>query len=218
MNLIKKRLPSRSTLFICALYIIHLSALIGVYLGYIQWFLSKTWAILFLIFLVIWDGLPKKSIKISWPIPAIFFIGFIAEWLGVKFGFLFGDYSYGANLGMKLDDIPIIMGINWVILSLATRGIIQRFFKFPVIKILVSSVLMVSLDVLLEPLAPRLDYWSFDTMVAPLSNYMGWLVYSILMQSLLELVQFKGHFNISVHILIIQVFFFGSLYFLLFNS
>ena len=214
MNLIKKRLPSRSTLFICALYIIHLSALIGVYLGYIQWFLSKTWAILFLIFLVIWDGLPKKSIKISWPIPAIFFIGFIAEWLGVKFGFLFGDYSYGANLGMKLDDIPIIMGINWVILSLATRGIIQRFFKLPVMKILVSSVLMVSLDVLLEPLAPQLDYWSFETMVAPLSNYMGWLIYSILMQSLLEFVQFKGHFNISVHILIIQLFFFGSLYLL----
>ncbi len=214
MTLIKKRLPSRSTLFICALYIIHLSALIGVYLGYIQWFLSKTWAILFLIFLVQWDGLPKKSIKISWPIPVIFFIGFMAEWLGVKFSFLFGDYSYGANLGIKLDDVPIIMGINWVILSLATRGIIQRFFKLPVMKILVSSVLMVSLDVLLEPLAPQLDYWSFETMVAPLSNYMGWLIYSILMQSLLEFVQFKGHFNISVHILIIQLFFFGSLYLL----
>ena len=215
MNLIQKRLPSsRSSLFICALYIIHLSALIGVHLGYIQWFLSKTWAILFLIFLVLWDGLPKKSIKISWPIPAVFFIGFIAEWLGVKFGFLFGNYSYGANLGIKLDNVPIIMGINWVILSLATRGIIQRFFKLPIMKILVSSVLMVSLDVLLEPLAPQLDYWSFETMVAPLSNYMGWLIYSILMQSLLEFVQFKGHFNISVHILIIQLFFFGSLYLL----
>ena len=207
-------MPSRSTLFICALYIIHFSALMGIYLGYIQWFLSKTWAILFLIFLVLWDGLPKKSIKISWPIPAVFFIGFIAEWLGVKFGFLFGDYSYGANLGMKLDDVPIIMGINWVILSLATRGIIQRFFKLPVMKILVSSVLMVSLDILIEPLAPQLDYWSFDTMVAPLSNYIGWLIYSILIQSLLELVQFKGHFKISLHILIIQLLFFGSLYFL----
>jgi bisanhydrobacterioruberin hydratase len=215
MNLIQKRLPSsRSSLFICALYIIHLSALIGVHLGYIQWFLSKTWAILFLIFLVLWDGLPKKSIKISWPIPAVFFIGFIAEWLGVKFGFLFGNYSYGANLGMKLDNVPIIMGINWVILSLATRGIIQRFFKLPIMKILVSSVLMVSLDVLLEPLAPQLDYWSFDTMVAPLSNYMGWLIYSLLIQILLELVQFKGHFMISLHILIIQLLFFGSLYFL----
>jgi putative membrane protein len=207
-------MPSRSTLFICVLYIIHFSALMGIYLGYIQWFLSKTWAILFLIFLVLWDGLPKKSIKISWPIPAVFFIGFMAEWLGVKFGFLFGDYSYGANLGMKLDDVPIIMGINWVILSLASRGIIQRFFKLPVMKILVSSVLMVSLDILIEPLAPQLDYWSFDTMVAPLSNYIGWLIYSILIQSLLELVQFKGHFKISLHILIIQLLFFGSLYFL----
>jgi len=214
MNLIQKRMPSRSTLFICALYIIHFSALMGIYLGYIQWFLSKTWAILFLIFLVLWDGLPKKSIKISWPIPAVFFIGFMAEWLGVKFGFLFGDYSYGANLGMKLDDVPIIMGINWVILSLASRGIIQRFFKVPVMKILVSSVLMVSLDILIESLAPQLDYWSFDTMVAPLSNYIGWLIYSILIQSLLELVQFKGHFKISLHILIIQLLFFGSLYFL----
>ena len=214
MNLTQKRKPLRGTLFIYALYIIHFSALMGMYLGYIQWFLSKTWAILFLIFLVLWDSLPQKSIKTSWPIPAVFFIGFIAEWLGVKFGFLFGDYSYGANLGMKLDDVPIIMGINWVILSLASRGIIQRFFKVPVMKILVSSVLMVSLDILIEPLAPQLDYWSFDTMVAPLSNYIGWLIYSILIQSLLELVQFKGHFKISLHILIIQLLFFGSLYFL----
>jgi putative membrane protein len=113
-----------------------------------------------------------------------------------------------------VDNVPIIMGINWVILSLATRGIIQRFFKLPIMKILVSSVLMVSLDVLLEPLAPQLDYWSFDTMVAPLSNYMGWLIYSLLIQILLELVQFKGHFMISLHILIIQLLFFGSLYFL----
>jgi bisanhydrobacterioruberin hydratase len=207
-------MPSRSTLFICVLYIIHFSALMGIYLGYIQWFLSKTWAILFLIFLVLWDGLPKKSIKISWPIPAVFFFWVFGERFGVKFGFLFGDYSYGANLGMKLDDVPIIMGINWVILSLASRGIIQRFFKVPVMKILVSSVLMVSLDILIEPLAPQLDYWSFDTMVAPLSNYIGWLIYSILIQSLLELVQFKGHFKISLHILIIQLLFFGSLYFL----
>ena len=214
MTMILKRIHLKRSVLIYALYIIHFSALLGMYLGYVQWFLSKTWAILFLIFLFLVDSLPQKNIKKLWPIPTIFFIGFLAEWLGVKFGFLFGDYSYGANLGRKIDDVPIIMGINWVILSLCTRGIIERLFELPVMKILVSSVLMVSLDILIEPLAPQLDYWSFDTMVAPLSNYIGWLIYSILIQSLLELVQFKGHFKISLHILIIQLLFFGSLYFL----
>ena len=215
MKLIQKRIASRSNYFISALYIIHISALMGMYLNYSQWFLSKTWSILFLTFLVLWDSLPQKSIKTSWPIPAIFFIGFLAEWVGVKYGLFFGDYSYGENLGMKLDDVPLIIGINWVILSLGTRGIVQKLFKLPVMKILVSSALMVSLDVLLETLAPKLDYWTFDLIVVPLSNYRGWFILSILIQSLLEIVHFKVDFKTSLHILIIQFLFFGSLYFLL---
>jgi len=217
MKLIKIPTTSRSNYFVYALYIIHISALMGMYLGYLQWFLSKTWAILLFTFLMLLDSLPQKSSKTFKSIIAIFFVGFIAEWLGVKYGFFFGDYSYGPNLGMKLDNVPIIIGVNWVILSLAARGVVQRFFDLPILKIIISSLLMVGLDILLEPLAPKLGYWSFDLIVAPLSNYIGWFALSILIQSLLEFVHLKLHFKTSMHIFIIQFLFFWSLY-VFFNS
>ena len=215
MKIVKKITESRSDYFICALYITHISALTGMYLGYLQWFLSKTWAILFLTFLILLDSLPQKGSKTILSILTIFLIGFLAEWLGVKYGFFFGDYSYGPNLGMKLDNVPIIIGINWVILSLAARGVVQRFFKLSILKIIIPSLLMVGLDILLEPIAPQLGYWSFDLMVAPPSNYRGWFLLSILIQSVLEFVDFRTHFKTSLHILAIQFFFFWSLYALL---
>ncbi len=214
MKFIKKHAISRSNYFIFALYVIHISALTGMYLGYLQWFLSKTWAILFLTFLMLLDSLPQKNSKSLLSILTIFFVGFLAEWLGVKYGFFFGDYSYGPNLGVKLDNVPLIIGINWVILSLAARGVIQKIFKLPALKIIISSLLMVGLDILLEPLAPKLGYWSFDLMVAPPSNYRGWLLLSILIQSLLEFVNLRIHFKTSLHIFAIQFLFFWSLHIL----
>ncbi len=217
MKIVKKITESRSDYFIFALYITHISALTGMYLGHLQWFLSKTWAILYLTFLILLDSLPQKGSKTIMSILTIFLIGFLAEWLGVNYGIFFGDYSYGPNLGMKLDNVPIIIGINWVILSLAARGVVQRFFKLSILKIIISSLLMVGLDILIEPIAPHLGYWSFDLIVAPPSNYRGWFLLSILIQSVLEFVQLKTHFKTSLHILSIQFFFFWSLYALLNN-
>lgn len=217
MKIVKKIIESRSDYFIFALYVTHISALTGMYLGYLQWFLSKTWAILYLTFLILLDSLPQKGSKTIMSILTIFLIGFLAEWLGVNYGIFFGDYSYGPNLGMKLDNVPIIIGINWVILSLAARGVVQKFFKLSILKIIISSLLMVGLDILLEPIAPQLGYWSFDLIVAPPSNYRGWFMVSILIQSVLEFVHLGTHFKTSLHILSIQFFFFWSLYALLNN-
>ena len=40
----------------------------------------------------------------------VYIIAFFSEWIGVCFGWLFGDYTYGDSLGFKLDGVPIIMG------------------------------------------------------------------------------------------------------------
>ena len=86
MKIVKKITESRSDYFIFALYVTHISALTGMYLGYLQWFLSKTWAILYLTFLILLDSLPQKGSKTIMSILTIFLIGFLAEWLGVNYG------------------------------------------------------------------------------------------------------------------------------------
>jgi putative membrane protein len=39
--------------------------------------------------------------------------------LGVHTGILFGNYKYGNALGLKLNDVPILIGINWFIVVYA---------------------------------------------------------------------------------------------------
>ena len=55
----------------------------------------------------------------------IFFIGMIAEILGVQYGLIFGNYEYGNNLGLKILGVPLLIGFNWVILTVICGSIIN---------------------------------------------------------------------------------------------
>ena len=99
----------------------------------------------------------------------------------MKSGVLFGEYTYGENLGWKLFDVPIIIGLNWAALLMVAQqltthyiGINNRFFSA-----LSVAGLMTTFDLLLEVLAPQFDYWSFTNLnYAPVENFVGWFVVS----------------------------------------
>ena len=59
----------------------------------------------------------------------LFFIA-IAAWLvevqGVRTGLIFGSYSYGNTLGLKLADVPITIGLNWIILLMSTNAVVEE--------------------------------------------------------------------------------------------
>ena len=59
----------------------------------------------------------------------VFIIGYFIEVLGVRFKFIFGEYFYGETLGLKILNTPLIMGVNWLSLSLSTFGIAAYIFK-----------------------------------------------------------------------------------------
>src|SRR5947209_2799209 len=46
----------------------------------------------------------------------IFVAGWLIEWLGVHTGFIFGHYQYGNGLGFKIQRIPLLIGLNWLLL------------------------------------------------------------------------------------------------------
>jgi bisanhydrobacterioruberin hydratase len=108
----------------------------------------------------------------------IFILGFLAEWIGVKTGFPFGDYSYGKNLGLRLDGIPVIIGVNWFILILATRAMSEVFIS-TFMKIVGGALLMVTIDFLIEPVAMKIDFWMWTSAQIPLQNYIGWFGLSL---------------------------------------
>jgi bisanhydrobacterioruberin hydratase len=104
--------------------------------------------------------------------------GFVTEAIGVNTGIIFGEYAYGNTLGVKLFNTPLIIGLNWVILSYSTVVIVRTVFRVSsnLLAALLSAGLMVALDIVIEPVAILTDMWSWSSVEVPLKNYMAWLV------------------------------------------
>ena len=63
-------------------------------------------------------------------------IGFGVEVMGVSTGWPFGNYAYGNTLGPQLFEVPLLIGVNWFILSYCFGMILSRFKAHKLIKII----------------------------------------------------------------------------------
>jgi putative membrane protein len=107
--------------------------------------------------LILNHDLSDKKSKIG--LILIFLFGLIVEILGVNYGLFFGEYSYGANLGPKIYEVPYVIGFNWVLLIIATGSVSDKLIKGKEIyKILFASFLMVLIDLLSKKVHQNLTY------------------------------------------------------------
>jgi putative membrane protein len=138
--------------------------------------------------------------------------GFIAEWVGVHKSWLFGHYSYGQTLGVKLFSIPLIMGINWFLLIYATGISLQYIrLKNQLLRILTGALILVLLDILIEPVAIRFDYWHWDANIIPIKNYVCWFLLSAVMLFVFEKFNFNKQSLVGPVLLLSQFIFFAAL-------
>lgn len=142
----------------------------------------------------------------------IFIGGIAAEWIGVHKHWLFGDYTYGKTLGIKVSDIPLMIGVNWFMLVYATGVLMHRSrLKSTAARIITGAILLVLLDLLIEPVAIKFDYWSWAGGHPPLKNYRDWFGVSILFLALFELCKFKPQNMVAPVLLLVEFVFFGVL-------
>ena len=113
------------------IWLFQISGLIGISVGFSEWFLTKTWVNLSLVFLITLLLFPIDSRKKALISGFFFLAGMGVEWVGVHYEFLFGSYYYGENLGWKTDGVPLLIGANWKILTLITGCLATHFFKNP---------------------------------------------------------------------------------------
>ena len=122
---------------------------------------------------------------------AIFFIiligGFAIEYIGVHTGLLFGNYEYGANLGPKIGEIPLVIGVNWFCIVLASCALLFPLKINLILKAILAGVLCTFMDFLIEPVAMKLDFWDWENGVIPVWNYICWFGFA----SFFSLVYFK---------------------------
>lgn len=140
-----------------------------------------------------------------------FVLTFFAEVIGVKSGLIFGNYAYGEVLGLKILEVPLIIGINWMLIMLGSISLARFLAKNVYLTALVAGLFSVLFDIILEPVAISLGYWQWSTISPPLSNYYSWFVIVFLLTILY--VKLKVHVDSSLprFYLFVQTVFFLSL-------
>lgn len=169
--MIQRILIYRVWISIGVLWLFHLSAMIGIALGHERWFVDLTPLNLSLCLGLLMLNL---SVRGSLALIVPFSLGMLSEWMGVHWGWIYGNYAYGDALGVKWHEVPVMIGVNWALLVYATYAVarVQSWSRW--IRWTIGAACMVFLDVFMEMQAPALDYWEFAGGVVPLQNYLGW--------------------------------------------
>ena len=190
------------TLSIGLIWLFHISGILGIIYGDSRWFVEATPLNLAVSFvLLLWQGYQKKNFLLICFL--CFIVGMSTEWLGVQYGLIFGNYQYGQMLGPKIKGVPWLIGANWVIVVFCTGMVARELTENLWLRALIGTAMMVFLDVLIEPIAPILDFWTFAGGEAPYQNYLGWALVGFPLQMVFHFskLELKGWFYHNLYLL-----------------
>ena len=189
-------------------------------------FLKSTPDNLLLMFvLLVWTQNEKNKYFFLF-LTACFLVGIAVEIIGINTGILFGDYTYGNVLGYKVQNVPLIIGVNWFIIIYCSGISIHTLLMKAINRIsadtgknpmalkalsviIDGATLAVFFDWLMEPVAVKLGYWTWNgDGSVPLYNYLCWFFVSILLLSVFHFVKFNKQNKFAVNLLLIQLMFF----------
>mgnify|MGYP000856059741 FL=1 len=193
------------------LFILYLVGLFGMMSPYRSLFLSLTPVNLAISAVILL--LNHKSFTSAF----LVFIAFVClggigiEIIGTKTGLIFGQYYYGNTLGPKLFGVPVVIGINWLILIYCMGVFIGKLKGNNITKSVAGALLLVLLDIMIEPVAIHSDYWKWDNSVVPMHNYIGWFAVSLVFLFIFNKMQFNKTNTVAPVLLSLQFLFFGLL-------
>lgn len=194
--------------------IFYLVGIIGIAVSpYPSFFVGLSFFHLLLSFGILLLGRKKYSAPFWLFILLSFLIGMVVEWIGVNTGLLFGTYSYGSVLGPKVFGVPLIIGVNWAMLSIVSAALLAALRLHFWLEVFASALLMVFLDFLMEPVAMKLGYWSWKDGVIPTYNYVCWLFTAFVIQILYRKWKLNEANNVAVALFIYMTLFFTILNF-----
>lgn len=212
-------------LFLALLF--HGTGVLGIlFTPYKDLFVSSTPLVLLFMFFLLANTQLKaiKNFLLSFAIAFVISMG--TEIIGVNTGLLFGQYQYGPVLGPKILGVPWLIGLNWFVIVYCSGSFLVHSLelmksKFNIRVTATSSTAMVVLggaamatffDFILEPVAVKLNFWTWNNGDIPLYNYLCWfLVSAVLLRINLQLKQVNAHVFAS-SLLIIQAVFFLMLH------
>jgi putative membrane protein len=193
----------------------HAIGLVGMQTAARQTFLELSWMNLLLsmicLLLSFYPRDPRKIANLLFDVLLVGVAGFAAELTGVHTGWLFGSYAYSDILGWKLWDLPLIIAVNWSMLSFASVACVIKLPLPNGLKALFSAALMTGLDYLIEPVAAESHFWSWNQPGIPFLNYVSWFLVSFLLHVYLLHRKTPQQNPVSVGLFVVLLVFFGLL-------
>lgn len=231
-------LNKTQTIAVIIAAVFHIVGAVGiVFTSYSSWFIQSTWlnlivttTLLIITQISLEFNTKKALIHFFLFVASASVIGFLSEVIGVNTSLLFGNYSYGNNMGIKLCNVPLIIGLQWFT-TIYCCGSIMSFVENWAAKkieqmegnqggkkiynsiffIIDASILAVSFDYFLEPAAIKLNYWQWVNGTIPVFNYISWFIISAVILILFKLLSFNKLNVFALHLFIIQSLFFAAI-------
>ncbi|GAA4097207.1 carotenoid biosynthesis protein [Mucilaginibacter panaciglaebae] len=193
--------------------IFHLIGLLGLYfLPTKPYFILLVPFHLMLMTFIVFINHDELNLKFCYFFVMIVLAGWLIEYIGIHTGQLFGAYYYGHTLGFTIRQVPVVMGFTWFILIYAT-GVSMRKLRINLmlVRVLCGALLLVILDLLIEPVADQLDYWHWLNNETLIQNYCCWFIASAVFLLVFELFDFKKQSMVAPALLACQFIFFAAL-------
>ena len=140
----------------------------------------------------------------------IFVAGWGIEVLGVQTGVIFGVYEYGDTLGPALLGVPVMMGVNWLMLIYMVGNVTLLSGAGQGARSALGAALMVLMDILIEPFGIRFDMWQWAGDLIPFQNYLAWFLISWAMLRYFHAHNLSDPNPVAFPLFLIQLGFFAS--------
>ena len=116
----------------------------------------------------------------------------IVEIIGVKTGIPFGTYEYDpARLGPTVFQVPLLIPFAWFMMLYPAWLVVNDLVKAKIPAVLLSSLLMATWDLYLDPQMVNEGYWTWfisgaPSQEIPISNFFGWFITAALIFTLVS--------------------------------
>lgn len=201
------------------LVVFYLVGIIGIYVTTFreQIFGLTPWILISNFVLVILFHQQKIYFRTILVFLTIFVSGIIIEIIGVSTHSVFGQYYYGDNLGVKIMETPVIIGLNWLLLTYLSSSVLEKVQINSFLKVLLGAFVMILYDLVLEQIASYTDMWYWQNDAIPVKNYLVWFLLSLFFHSIIKIVRINTQNKLALTILICQFGFLLATFFLTFK-
>ncbi len=146
--------------------------------------------------------------------------GWSIEWLGSTTGIPFGHYTYTQTLQPQILNVPVSVALSWPLICFASiflaRSILFSFKMYSskwysLLLMIISLLWVLIFDIIMEPAAVTLNYWTWQYHTIPVQNFLAWTGFALIFNAIG--IGMKIHklplATLAVHFYFSQIMYFG---------